>query len=260
MKGARSVSRIFFLHFVPAFQHLLKILSFLHGIAFASLSKTSGLPGCISGLSTLFHSCIYLLFRQYHTGFYCSFTGSLEVTVILQLFSLSAVLPILHLFTFNVYVSLYPKWVSCIHHIGESCFLLTLKACFLIGVFRPTMFKLIPGNWINIYLIFTVFYSLPLFLVSSVIFQSISDFSGFNPAFKLLHFLSSLQFRSVTQLRLTLCNPMDCSTPGFPVLHQLPELTQTHVHRVSDAIQPSHPLLSPSSLTFNLSQHQGLFQ
>ena len=122
------------------------------------------------------------------------------------------------------------------------------------------MFKLIPGNWINIYLIFTVFYSLPLFLVSSVIFQSISDFSGFNPAFKLLHFLSSLQFRSVTQLCLTLCNPMDCSTPGFPVLHQLPELTQTHVHRVSDAIQPSHPLLSPSSLTFNLSQHQGLFQ
>ena len=52
---------------------------------------------------------------------------------------------------------------------------------------------------------------------------------------------------------------MDCSMPGFPVHHQLPELTQTHVHRVSDAIQPSHPLLSPSPLAFNLSQHQGLF-
>ena len=57
-----------------------------------------------------------------------------------------------------------------------------------------------------------------------------------------------------------LCNPMDCSTPGFPVHHQLPEPTQTHVHRVGDAIQPSHPLLSPSPPAFNLSKHQGLFQ
>ena len=56
---------------------------------------------------------------------------------------------------------------------------------------------------------------------------------------------------------LTLCHPMNCSTPGFPVNHQLLELTQTHVHRVGDAIQPSHPLLSPSP-TFNLAQHQGL--
>ena len=53
---------------------------------------------------------------------------------------------------------------------------------------------------------------------------------------------------------------MDCSTPGFPVLHHLPELAQTHVHWVSDAIQPSHPLLSPSPPTFYLSQHQGLFK
>ena len=53
---------------------------------------------------------------------------------------------------------------------------------------------------------------------------------------------------------------MDCSTPGFPVHHQLPGFTQTHVHRVSDAIQPSSPLLFPSPPTFNLSQHQGLFQ
>ena len=57
-----------------------------------------------------------------------------------------------------------------------------------------------------------------------------------------------------------LCNPMNCSTPGFPVHHQLPEPTQTHVHRVGDAIQPSHPLLSPSPPAFNLSKHQGLFQ
>ena len=64
---------------------------------------------------------------------------------------------------------------------------------------------------------------------------------------------------SVTQLCPTLCSPMDCSTPGLPVHHQLLEFTQTHVHRVSDAIQPSHPWLSPSPLAFNLSQHQGLF-
>ena len=63
---------------------------------------------------------------------------------------------------------------------------------------------------------------------------------------------------SVAQSCLTLCQPMDCSTPGFPVLH-LPEFVQTHVHWVSDAIQPSHPLLSPSC-AFCLSQHQGLFQ
>ena len=57
-----------------------------------------------------------------------------------------------------------------------------------------------------------------------------------------------------------LYNPMDCSMLGFPVLHQLPELAQTHVHWVSDAIQPSHPLSPPSAFAFNLSQHQGLFQ
>ena len=65
---------------------------------------------------------------------------------------------------------------------------------------------------------------------------------------------------SVTQLCPTLCDSMDCSTPGFPVLHQLPELAQTHVHSVGDAIQPSYPLSSPSPPNFNLSQHQGLFQ
>ena len=64
---------------------------------------------------------------------------------------------------------------------------------------------------------------------------------------------------SVTQLYLTLCDPMDCSTPGFPVLHHLLELAQTHVHWVGDTIQPSHPLSSPSPPAFNLSQHQGLF-
>ena len=69
-----------------------------------------------------------------------------------------------------------------------------------------------------------------------------------------------IQFSSVAQSCLSLCNPMDCLMPGFPVHHQLPELAQTHVHRASNAIQPSHPLLSPSPPAFNLSQHQGLSQ
>ena len=68
------------------------------------------------------------------------------------------------------------------------------------------------------------------------------------------------QFSSVTQSCLTLCDPMDHSTPGLPVHHQLPEFTQTHAYRVSDAIQPSHPLLSSPPPAFNLSQHQGLFK
>ena len=68
------------------------------------------------------------------------------------------------------------------------------------------------------------------------------------------------QFSSVAQSCLTLCDPTDCGTPGFPVHHQLLELTQTYVHWVGDAIQPSHSLLSPSPPAFNLSQHQGLFQ
>ena len=68
------------------------------------------------------------------------------------------------------------------------------------------------------------------------------------------------QFSSVAQSCPTLCDPMNCSTPGLPVHHQLPEFTQTRVHRVSDAIQPSHPLSSPSSPAPNPSQHQNLFQ
>ena len=70
----------------------------------------------------------------------------------------------------------------------------------------------------------------------------------------------SVQFSSVAQSCLTLCDPMNRSTPGLPVHHQLPQFTQTHVHRVSDAIQPSHPLSSPSPPALNPSQQQSLFQ
>ena len=70
------------------------------------------------------------------------------------------------------------------------------------------------------------------------------------------HYIPSVQFSSVAQSCLTHCDPMNCSTPGLPVHHQLPEFTQTHVHQVSDAIQPSHPPLSPSPPAPNPSQHQ----
>ena len=74
------------------------------------------------------------------------------------------------------------------------------------------------------------------------------------------YLISYLGFSSVAQSCPTLCDPVDYSVPGFPVHHQLLEFTQTHVYRVRDAIQPSHPLLSPSPPALNLSQHQGLFK
>ena len=78
--------------------------------------------------------------------------------------------------------------------------------------------------------------------------------------FKQPYQIRSDQIRSVAQSCPTLCDPMNRSTPALPVHHQLPEFTQTHIHRVSDTIQPSHPLSSPSRLAPNPSQHQSLFQ
>ena len=88
---------------------------------------------------------------------------------------------------------------------------------------------------------------------------SLSHYMPRNQNDVLLFVFSVSQFSSVYQLCLTLCNPMDCNTPGLPVHHQLP-FTQTHVHQVSDAIQPSHPMSSSSLPAFNLSQNQGLFK
>ena len=98
-----------------------------------------------------------------------------------------------------------------------------------------------------------------LWLISFSIIPSRSSHVGTSG--KISFFFNGwVQFSSVAQKCPTLCDPMNCSMPGLPVHHQLPELTQTHVHWVSDAIQPSHPLSSPSPPTFNLSQHQGLFK
>ena len=96
-----------------------------------------------------------------------------------------------------------------------------------------------------------------LMLILSQVFHSLSLSSRDSFLFILCH---SVQFSSFTQSCPTLCDPMNHSTPGLPVHHQLPEFTQTHVRRVSDAIQPSHPLSSPSPPTPNPSQYQSLFQ
>ena len=82
----------------------------------------------------------------------------------------------------------------------------------------------------------------------------------YGKSYKIYFLKISFQFSSVTQSYPAVCNPMECSIPGLPVHHQLPELAQTHVRWVSDAIQPSHPLSSPSFPAFNLARDQGLFQ
>ena len=99
-----------------------------------------------------------------------------------------------------------------------------------------------------------------------VLFTEVGYFSGSLASCNIIYFficlavLSGFSISSVAQSCLSLCDPMDCSTPGLLIHHQLPDFTQTHVHWVSNAIQPSCPLLSPSPSTFNLSQHQGLSQ
>ena len=95
------------------------------------------------------------------------------------------------------------------------------------------------------------------------IFHIFVDFSKYfhkSRSLEVNHTIKKYEFSSVTQSCPTLCDPMNRSTPGLPVHHQLPEFTQTHVHRVGDAIQPSHRLSSPSPPALNLSEHQGLFQ
>ena len=94
------------------------------------------------------------------------------------------------------------------------------------------------------------------FTVHVLLKPGLENFEHYMKPIRLINFVLS----SVAQSCPTLCNPMNRSTPGLPVHHQLPEFTQTHVHRVIDAIQPSHPLLSPSPPAPNPSQHQSLFQ
>ena len=99
----------------------------------------------------------------------------------------------------------------------------------------------------------------PFLIDNEILYSNINSFSSITHIRKWFLY-KSVQFSSVAQSCLTLCDPMNRSTPGLPVHHHLPEFTQTRVHRVSDAIQPSHPLSSPSPPAPNPSQHQTLFQ
>ena len=140
-----------------------------------------------------------------------------------------------------------PLWETLINvsFFPHHCISCTWTA--IVSVFLPMLslgFSIVLQQLAS-YLIFVhSFNKYPLYLYYKVIYINIS----------------SVQFSPMTQPSATLCNPMDCSTPGLPVHHQLPEPTQTHVHWVNDAIQPSHTLSSPSPLALSLSQHQGLFQ
>ena len=100
-----------------------------------------------------------------------------------------------------------------------------------------------------------------IFKVNSISYKQMLSFSCAILYILICYLLyTSVQFSSVAHSCPTLCDPVNCSTPGLPVHHQLPEFTHTSVHWVGDAIQPSHPLLSPSPPAPNPSQHQGLFQ
>ena len=114
------------------------------------------------------------------------------------------------------------------------------------------------GITLQIHRIFLIGIKYPSYflLVAFSVLQSLKDQS---PSYQSRWYLS-VQFSSVAQSCLTHCDPMNRSTPSLPVHHQLPESTQTRVHWVGDAIQPSHPLSSPSLPALNLSQHQGLFK
>ena len=111
-------------------------------------------------------------------------------------------------------------------------------------------------NYFQVQYIFTAILNNIFFLYNYIFLLS---FLGCRYVF-CIFLTSSVQFSSVAKLCPTLCDPMNCSTPGLPVHHQLPEFTQTHNHRVSDAIQPPHPLSPPSPPAPNPSQHRGLFQ
>ena len=186
----------------------------------------------------------------------CMFSLKMSIQVIcpflIILFLLLSCISPLYILNINLFRFIFGKYILPFNR---------LSICFVKGFFQcatgfyfyiiPFIYFLFccPGHkdiqinitQISVIAYFSVFYS-RTFLVSGLIFKS------------------SVQFSSVTQLCPTLCDPMNRSTPGLPVHHQLPEFTQTHIHQVSDAIQPSHPLSSPFPPAPNPSQHQSLFQ
>ena len=164
-----------------------------------------------------------------------------------------------------------PLWLS--GSLRPFLYSSSVYSCHLFLIFSASVRSLPFLSFIVLILGWNVPLIPSIFLKRSLVFPILlfsytSLHCSFKKAFLSLHDIfqnssvgfSSVQFNSFAQLCLTVCNPMDCSMAGFPVHHQLRELAQTHVHRVSDAIQPSHSLLSPSPPTFSLSQHQGLSQ
>ena len=126
------------------------------------------------------------------------------------------------------------------------CKCLSYEFVNIIYCWKIVLYNYIPSDFVMFLqlTLVTVFVLLSFFIIAIAYVQNVLSF----------------QFSSVTQSCPTICDPKHCSTPGLPVHHQLLELAQTHVHRVGEAIQPSHPLSSPSPPAFNLFQHQGLFK
>ena len=157
--------------------------------------------------------------------------------------------------------SLIPKLWQPLNFFIESIILPFFPEHLIVGIVQSVAFSDMLLLLSNMYLRFLYVF---LWLVS--LFQFRTEFYCLDvPVYSSIHLprdilIASVQFSSVAQLCLTLCDPMNHSTPGLPVHHQLPEFTQTHIHQVGDAIQPSHPLSSHSPPAPNPSQHQSLFQ
>ena len=134
--------------------------------------------------------------------------------------------------------------------------------CMCLCIFLSS--KMVPYTFLTFFqsIEFASFISMSTYVImlTLVLLNLVTYFAKLRHLDIFILFSCCYQFSSVAQSCLTPWEPMNHSTPDLPVHHQLPETTQTHVHRVSDAIQPSHPLSSPSPLALNLSQHQGLFQ
>ena len=149
---------------------------------------------------------------------------------------------------FSLLASLLSSW-------GSSTFKNTCShlAAFSMGLTAEWSPQKLASLWIEVWV---------CVILKKILFEgSEQPFSERYMSLKISEMFSiSIQFSSVTQSCPNICSPMDCSTPGLPVHRQLPEFTQTHVHWVNDAIQPSHPLSSPFPPVFNLSPHQGLFK